>query len=62
MSDLPRMERAELIAIRQALDLTQVDMARLLGVNPRTYRRWEAGDMAIPGPAVLLARLLKKPQ
>lgn len=56
------MERAELIAIRQALDLTQVDMARLLGVNPRTYRRWEAGDMAIPGPAVLLARLLKKPQ
>lgn len=53
------MERAELIAIRQTIDVSQVEMAHRLGVNDRTYRRWEAGDAPITGPAVLLARLLK---
>lgn len=36
------------------LGLTQVGAARLFGVDPRTSRRWVAGDLVIP-PAVALA-------
>lgn len=42
------MTPAALRARRVALGLTQGDVARLLGVNDRTVRRWEAGDMTPP--------------
>jgi len=34
---------AEVKAIRERTGLSQVDMARLLGVGDKTYARWEAG-------------------
>lgn len=34
-----------------ALDLTQERAAELLGVNPRTSRKWANGERAIPPPA-----------
>lgn len=33
------------------LDLTQEGAAELLGVNPRTSRKWANGERAIPPPA-----------
>lgn len=46
-------------AFRTALDrlgLTQSEAARRLGVDPRTVRRWIAGDRKIPGPVAVLLR------
>ena len=43
-------------ALRQ-LGLNQVQAARRLGVNPRTLRRWVAGDSRIPESVALLAQL-----
>lgn len=37
----------------------QSAMARALGVDPRTVRRWAAGDRAIPGPAIAALRALE---
>lgn len=35
----------------QALGLSQTAAARLLGVDPRTSRRWISGERDIPAPA-----------
>jgi len=47
-------------AARVTLGLSARAMAEALGgVNPRTIRRWESGDRAIPPPVtVLVPRLL----
>lgn len=37
----------------------QSAMARALGVNARTVRRWAAGDRAIPGPAIAALKALE---
>ena len=48
------MTPQEFTAARKRLGLTQAKLADRLGVNPRTVRRWEAGDSRIP-KAVALA-------
>jgi transcriptional regulator with XRE-family HTH domain len=40
------------------LDISQVDAARKLGVDPRTVRHWIAGDRAVHPTAAILLRLL----
>ena len=40
------------------LGLSQVGAARLFGVDPRTSRRWVAGDLAIPKAVALALRLM----
>ena len=43
------------------LGINQVQAARALRVDPRTVRRWIAGDVEIPGPVeVLLEGWLKR--
>lgn len=37
----------------------QSAMARALGVNARTVRRWAAGDYAVPGPVQIALRALQ---
>lgn len=37
----------------------QTPMSRALGVDPRTVRRWAAGDRAIPGPAIAALKALE---
>ena len=44
-------------AIKQ-LDLTQKLASELLGVNPRTSRRWIAGDSEIPKSVEMLLEML----
>ncbi len=44
--------------ILSALGLTQSGAARLLGINPRTSRRWALGAQDITEPAARFLRLL----
>ena len=39
-----------------ALATNQAELARMVGVNPRTMRRWIAGDSPIPRTAAILIR------
>ena len=44
---------------RRALGLSARGMAVAVGVNPRTVRRWEAGDSRIPAAvSILVSRML----
>jgi DNA-binding transcriptional regulator YiaG len=56
MNKLPTMTAEEIIQSRATLDKVQREMAELLGVDLRTYQRWEGNERGIPGPAVLLLR------
>lgn len=50
------MTPADLRAALSRLGLSQSEAARRCGVDPRTMRRWLAGDRRIPGPVVELVR------
>ncbi len=53
------MTPAELRSARHALGQSAEGFARLVGVESgRTVRRWEAGERDIPGPVIVLTRLL----
>lgn len=55
------MEPAEVSRIRQALKLTQAEMAEKLQVSVYTVRAWEWGRRTCRGPAkVVLERLQQK--
>ncbi|MDA4848021.1 helix-turn-helix domain-containing protein [Hoeflea poritis] len=47
-------------AIRDTLDLTQEQMARLFGISLSGYKKWEQGERAVPGPARQLMRVVQK--
>ncbi len=49
------MKAERVLAIRQRLDKTQVEMAKEMGVSERTYQRWEK-----LGASDLAAKLLRK--
>jgi DNA-binding transcriptional regulator YiaG len=42
----------------EALGLSQIEAARLLGVDARTSRRWASGEREVPPPAVRFLRYL----
>lgn len=44
----PAMAPDSLRNARTALSLTQTEVAHALGVDLRTYQRWEAGDAPLP--------------
>lgn len=41
------------------LNLTQNEAARLLGVDPRTMRRWMSGEKPVAPPVIVLLEMLK---
>lgn len=41
----------EIVGYLERLDISQTEAAQLLGVTPRTVRRWIAGGQDISGPA-----------
>jgi DNA-binding transcriptional regulator YiaG len=55
----PEMSPRELMAIRAAAKKKQREMAEILGVNLRTYQRWEGGERKIPNPVAIVTRSLK---
>lgn len=56
------MTGAELRDLRRAMDLTQAQLARALGLSlengTKTVYRWETGRQEVPGPAALAVRFL----
>lgn len=52
------MTPAEFSAAIAALGLSQLAAAEVLEVDPRTVRRWVAGDRDIPGPVRVALRLM----
>jgi len=46
--------------IRRQLDLTQDQMARVLGMSVHGYRKWEQGHRRMSGPAANLLRVMEK--
>ncbi len=53
------MTPEDLKAARHALGLSAEGFARVLEVGSgRTVQRWEAGDRDIPGPVIVLTRIL----
>lgn len=44
--------------LRKEMDLTQAELATLVGVRAQTVARWEKDETEIPGPANVLLRLL----
>ncbi len=46
--------------LRKKADLTQIDVAKALGVSIATFRRWEAGETAPTGTRIVeLAKILQ---
>jgi DNA-binding XRE family transcriptional regulator len=48
LDDYTRLTSADLKVRREALGISQDWLARQVGVQDRTVRRWEAGEFAIP--------------
>ena len=46
--------------IREALHLTQAQMAPLVGMSPSGYRKWEQGARRVSGPAATLLEVIRK--
>ena len=57
---LRRMSGEELRAWRLKHDLSQAELAYLLGVNQNTISRWELGQRKIPNYMVILLNYLEK--
>jgi putative transcriptional regulator len=47
-------------AIRQKLDLTQDEMASVLGTSPSGYKKWEQGTRQPSGAARTLLRIMER--
>ena len=55
------MTPASIRETRTGLGLTQGTAARLVGVDGRTWRRWELGEREMPEPVCRLLGLLQFP-
>jgi DNA-binding transcriptional regulator YiaG len=56
------MTPAQLRAFREQLGLTQTQAGFLIGVEGRTWRKWENSERGIPTPIARLVRLCKRPE
>jgi putative transcriptional regulator len=56
----PEMTAAELLAIREHLNLSRAVFARYLRTNPRTLENWEQGRSRPNAQAALLIRMVEK--
>lgn len=54
------MNGKEIRFLRQQMDLTQSELARLIGCDPQQIARYEKGENKIPGPADRLLRMLAR--
>jgi DNA-binding transcriptional regulator YiaG len=59
MAKQPRMTKKQYLETLDRLGVSNTaDSAELLGVDPRTARRWAAGERIIRGPAVQFLNFL----
>ncbi|OJW50130.1 MAG: hypothetical protein BGO67_02035 [Alphaproteobacteria bacterium 41-28] len=54
------LERPNIVAIRQELDLSQSVFAAYMGISLRTLQEWEQGRRKPSGPATVLLRIAQK--
>jgi DNA-binding transcriptional regulator YiaG len=54
------MTHTQFEAARNKLGLTQAQVGRLVDVEPRTVRRWAAGEQPVPVGVAMIMRLLIK--
>lgn len=47
-------------AVRESLELSQAQMAPLVGMSPSEYRKWEQGTRRVSGPAAALLEVIRK--
>jgi DNA-binding transcriptional regulator YiaG len=52
------MTPSEIKAARTSFGLSQSAFADLIGVNPRTIRRWESGETVIPWRSELIVFII----
>ena len=45
--------------VREAVDLTQAQMAPLVGMSLSGYRKWEQGSRRVSGPAAALLEVIR---
>jgi putative transcriptional regulator len=57
---VPSLGAAELIALRERLNLSRALFARYLRTNPRTLENWEQGRAQPNAQAALLIRLVER--
>ena len=60
MTTVKPMNQTEFSKAIDALGLTQVSAARFLGVDPRTCRRYVAGELPLPPAAAMLFRVMAR--
>ena len=48
------------VEVRKRANLTQPQMALLMGMSLSGYRKWEQGKRSISGPAAALLRIVEK--
>jgi len=53
------MKGATLRTQRKALGMTQVELARALGIDPNTVARYERNEIRIPEPVARLAMVIR---
>lgn len=53
------MTPSDIRSFRDSLGMTQAEAGQLLGVDGRTWRRWEAGDRPMLGAADRLLRAMQ---
>lgn len=58
VNNIPKFVGAELRFLRKELDLSQVNLANLLGVSESSIRSWENDRAKAPAPAENLLRVL----
>lgn len=46
--------------VRKKSELTQAQMAPLMGMSLSGYRKWEQGQRTVSGPAAMLLRVIEK--
>ncbi len=46
--------------VRQEINLTQAQMAPLMGMSLSGYRKWEQGARRVSGPAATLLQVIRK--
>jgi putative transcriptional regulator len=51
--------RNDAVALRRRLNLTQAQMAPMMGMSLSGYRKWEQGQRAVSGPAAVLLKVIE---
>lgn len=49
----PAVEMTKWRQLREGLDLTQMEVAKELGIPQNTWSRWERGEMRVQHPMIL---------